>query len=263
MTRASISLEMIYRNEPFVDRLDRVADHGFDTVEFGTWSTRDLTAIERRLDENGLSVHQIAATRETPLQPEALERALTDPTKQETVVADIEASVETAARLGCPNLVVLVGPALDTYTHEEMYESVVACLREAAPAAEDAGVTLVVEPLNTAVDHPGYFLARSRVGFDIVRDVDSPAVKLLFDVYHQQVTEGNIIDTVTSNLDDIGHVHVADVPGRHEPGTGELNYPNILTALADAGYDGHVGFEYIAAEDDDRALQTIRELVTG
>ena len=263
MTRASISLEMIYEDEPFLDRIDRVAAHGFDTVEFGTWSTRDLDAIAARVEEHDISVHQIAATRETPLQPEALDRALTDPTKQEAVVADIEASVAAADRLDCPNLVVLVGPALDAFSREEMYDSVVTCLREAAPAAEAAGVTLVVEPLNTTVDHPGYFLASSSVGFDVVREVESPAVKLLFVVYHQQVSEGNLIDTMSSNLDDIGHVHVADVPGRHEPGTGELHYANILDALSSAGYDGHVGFEYRPAGDDDRALAAIRNLVTG
>lgn len=252
---------MIYEDVPFADRIDRVAEHGFDTVEFGTWSTRDLDEIETRLAENEVSVHQIAATRETPLQPEQLKRALTDPTKQDAVVADIEASIEAAERLNCPKLVVLVGPELD-YSSREMYESIVGCLREVAPVAEAAGVTLVVEPLNTAVDHTGYFLEKSSIGFDIVRDVDSPAVKLLFDIYHQQVSEGNIISTVTSHLNQIGHIHVADVPGRHEPGTGELNYPNILSAIDNAGYDGYVGFEYRALNDDDQALNSIQDLVT-
>jgi len=261
MTRPSICLEMIYEDEPFVERIDRVADHGFDTVEFWTWPDKDIDAVTARLDEHGMSLAGMAANTE-PRRPEALERPLTDPAGREAVVADIEESIEVADRLGCPNLIVLVGPALE-YARAEMYDSVVTCLQEVAPAAEAAGVTLIVEPLNTAVDHEGYFLEQSDVAFGIVREVDSPAVKINYDIYHQQISEGNIISTVTGNLDAIGHVHVADVPGRHEPGTGELNYPNILAALDDAGYDEYVGFEYAAAGDDEEALRTIRELVTA
>jgi len=259
MIRPSICLEMIYQDEPFLDRIDHVADHGFDTVEFWTWPDKDLDAVRARLDEHDMSLAGMAANTE-PRRPEALKRPLTDPTSQEALVADITESIEVADRLDCPNLIVLVGPALE-YTHAEMYESVVTCLQEVAPTAEAAGVTLIVEPLNTAVDHEGYFLEQSSVGFEIVREVDSPAVKINYDIYHQQISEGNIISTVTANLDAIGHIHVADVPGRHEPGTGELNYPNILAALDDAGYDDHVGFEYSAAGDDDDAMQAIRELV--
>ncbi|WP_336345936.1 hydroxypyruvate isomerase family protein [Halalkalicoccus ordinarius] len=260
MIRPSICLEMIYEDVSFVDRIDRVADHGFDTVEFWTWPDKDLDAVEARLNEHDVSIAGMAANTE-PRRPEELKRPLTDPTKQDAIVTDFEESIEVANRLDCPNLIVLVGPEVE-HTHAEMYDSVVDCLREVAPTAEAAGITLIVEPLNTAVDHEGYFLERSSVGFDIVREVDSPAVKINFDIYHQQISEGNIISTVTENLDAIGHLHVADVPGRHEPGTGELNYPNILAAVDDAGYDRYVGFEYTAAVDDDRALTAIRELVT-
>ncbi|WP_199174784.1 hydroxypyruvate isomerase family protein [Halegenticoccus soli] len=260
MIRPSICLEMIYEDAPFVDRIDRVADHGFDTVEFWTWPDKDLDAVEAGLDERDVSVAGMAANTELR-RPEELERALTDPSKQEAIVGDFEKSIEVAKRFDCSNLIVLVGPELE-YAHAEMYESVVTCLQEVAPTAEAADVTLIVEPLNTAVDHEGYFLEQSSVGFDIAHEVDSPAVKINFDIYHQQISEGNIISTVTENLDAIGHLHVADVPDRHEPGTGELNYPNILAAVDDAGYDRYVGFEYTAAEDDDRALTAIRELVT-
>lgn len=261
MIRPSICLEMIYEDEPFVDRIDRVADRGFDTVEFWTWPDKDLDAVESRLDATGVSLAGMAANTETR-RPESLERGLVDSTRRDAVVEDITESIEVATRLDCPNLIVLVGPELADYAREEMYESVVACLREVAPAAEEAGVTLVVEPLNTAVDHPGYFLEASSVGFDLVRDVDSPAVKILFDIYHQQVSEGNIISTVTQNLDAIGHLHVADVPGRHEPGTGELHYPHVLEAVDDAGYDGYVGFEYAPEADDDAALASVRDVVS-
>ena len=260
MVEFSICLEMIYEDEPFVDRIDRVAGQGFETVEFWTWPDKDLDAIETRLSEYDMSLAGMAANTEQA-RPEALTRALTDPEERESAVEDIETSIEVAKRLNCPNLIVLVGPELDS-PHEKMYESVVEGLRDVAPTAEAADVSLVVEPLNTTVDHEGYFLSESSMGQEIVRDVDSPAVKLLFDIYHQQITEGNVIETITRCHDDLGHVHVADVPGRHEPGTGELNYPNVLSAIDDAGYDDHVGFEFTPKHDADRALVSIHELAS-
>ena len=251
---------MIYEDEPFVDRLGYVAEHGFDTVEFWTWPDKDLEAIEARLQEYDLSLSGMSAIRETGRPPEELHTALTDPDTRAEAVEDIERSIEVASRLDCPNLIVSVGPT-QHYTHQEMYNSVVGGLREVAPLAEAADVTLLIEPLNTAVDHPGYFVSESETGYEILRDVDSPAVKLLFDIYHQQITEGNIIDNITAHRDRIGHIHAADVPGRNEPGTGELNYKNIFAVLDEIGYEGDVGFEFRPESDTDRALESISELI--
>lgn len=254
---------MIYEDEQFVDRFSRVAGHGFDTVEFWTWPDKDLEAIEARIQEHDLSISSMSAIRETGTPPEELDTALTDPNTKAEAVADIERSVEMAARFDCSSLMVSVGPTQQHCTHQEMYDSVVSGLREVAPVAEAAGVLLLIEPLNTAVDHPEYFVSESDTGYEILRDVDSPAVKLLFDIYHQQITEGNIIDNITAHRDQIGHVHAADVPGRNEPGTGELNYQNIFAVLDDIGYEGDVGFEFRPESDTDQALDSIAELVSG
>ncbi|WP_394743111.1 hydroxypyruvate isomerase family protein [Natronococcus roseus] len=250
---------MIYEDEPFVDRIDRVADHGFDTVEFWSWHNKDLNAIKTRLDEQGVSLAAMGSRSEAEANPEEMTRALTNPETRAEAVEDIERSIETASRLNCSNLIVSVGPN-GPYTRGEMYESIIKGLREVAPAAESADVTLVIEPLNTLVDHEGYFLSESSTGCDIVRDVNSPAVKLLFDIYHQQITEGNIINNITSNLNQIAHIHAADVPGRHEPGTGELNYRNVFTVLDDAGFNGSVGFEFSPADNAEQALTSIAAL---
>jgi hydroxypyruvate isomerase len=251
---------MIYEDEPFLDRIDRVAEFGFEAVEFWTWPEKDLDAIEDRLDEHDLALTSMAGSREQTA-PENLERAMTNPASRAAAIEDVEASIEVADRLECPHLIVHLGPERDA-PDDGTYESVLEGLREVAETAEAAGVTLLLEPLNQAVDHAGYFLSHSETAYEIVDDVDSPAVGVLFDIYHQQITEGNLISNLRHNLEYIDHVHVADVPGRHEPGTGELHYENILDALDDAGYDGYVGFEYTAAADDDRALIEIRELVT-
>jgi hydroxypyruvate isomerase len=102
----------------------------------------------------------------------------------------------------------------------------------------------VLEPLNTLKDHRGYFLASSYEAFEIIEEVGSPAVKVLYDIYHQQITEGNLIPTITENIGLIGHFHVADVPGRHQPGTGEINYKNVFAAIDGSGYNRYVGLEY-------------------
>ena len=123
--------------------------------------------------------------------------------------------------------------------------------------AEEAEVTLVLEPLNILVDHPGYFLTSSREGFEIVEQVDSSAVKLLYDIYHQQITEGSLIATITSHIELIGHFHAADVPGRHEPGSGEINYANVLAAVDEAGYEGFIGLEYAPTAGTPQTLEHI------
>lgn len=263
MVHPSICLEMIYEDEPFADRISRVAKHGFDTVEFWTWPDKDLETIEARIQEYDISISGMSAIRETGTPPQELDTALTDPNTQAEAIEDIERSIEMASRLDCSNLMVSVGPTQQHCTHQEMYNSVVAGLREVAPVAEAAGVLLLIEPLNTAVDHPEYFVSESGSGYEILRGVDSPAVKLLFDIYHQQITEGNIIDNITAHRDRIGHIHAADVPGRNEPGTGELNYENIFGVLDNIGYEGDVGFEFRPESDTDRALDSISELVSG
>lgn len=245
MPALSVCLEMLYTDRDFIDRFEPVADLGTDAVEFWTWQDKDLDAVERKLDAHDLDLVGMVGT----------EGPLTDPERIDETVAEIERSVEVATRLDCPTLFVLTGDERDDISRERQRELITEGLAAAAPTAESAGVTLVLEPLNTAVDHPGYFLESAEEGFDIVRAVDSPAVELLYDIYHQQVSEGNIIETVTANVEEIGHIHVADVPGRYEPGTGELNYPNVVEAIEDAGYSDYFGFEFRAKDDPDEAVR--------
>jgi hydroxypyruvate isomerase len=165
-----------------------------------------------------------------------------------------------AGERGIPTLISTTGPDQDGLDRETQHENIVDVLSRVAPDAEEAGVTLALEPLNTEVDHPGYYLTTSEEGFEIVDEVGSENVTLLYDVYHQQITEGNVIQTVTENVERIGHVHVADVPGRHEPGTGELNYGRIFEALDDVGYDGYVGCEFSPTDDPDGAMADVLAL---
>lgn len=248
--RASICIEMVFDDEPFEERVRHAADAGFDAVEFWDWREKDLDALVAAADDAGVDLVGCTAG-----------GTLTDPDGVEAAVETIEASIETASDLGCETLIATTGPDHEGHSRETQHETVVEILERVAPAAERAGVTLVLEPLNTAVDHPGYFLTSTEEGVDIVDAVDSPSVKLLYDVYHQQITEGNLIETIRANVEALGHVHIADVPGRHEPGTGEIDYGNVLAALEDAGYDGYVGCEFSPTGDADDALERVHDLV--
>jgi hydroxypyruvate isomerase len=132
-------------------------------------------------------------------------------------------------------------------------------MEELAPKAKEAGVTLLLEPLNTLVDHSGYHIHHSGIAWVLHGKIGHPNVKVLYDAYHMQIMEGNIINTIRKNFGAIGHIHIADVPGRHEPGSGEINYRTIAGVLKDLNYQGIVGFEYEPTNSTVASLKTARE----
>jgi len=261
--KASVCIEMIFTEYPFLERIGKAAEAGFDAIEFWNWDNKDLPAIKATADRAGIAIASFQSN---------LGGTLIHPDHRESFVAGIKESLAKAREMGAPCLFLLtdelgedrsVRYQFPELSEEAKYQSVLEGLKMLAPLAEEAGVTLVLEPLNIYVDHPGYFLHRSSVGFDLVRAVNSPNIKLLYDIYHMQVMEGDIIHTLTNNLDAIGHIHVADVPGRHEPGTGELNYANIFKALREAGYTGYVGFEFEPTVPSEEAVATSLALLKG
>lgn len=261
--KASVCIEMIYTEYPFLDRIAVAAEQGFDAIEFWNWDNKDMLAIKKAVEASGVEIATFQSNRGG---------TLINPTHRADFIAGIEESLAMAVEMETGKLFILTDELGDDrgvkfqfpeLTEAEKYQSVFDGLCAIAPKAEAAGVMLVLEPLNNLVDHAGYWLKYSDIGFDLVRKVNSPNIRLLFDIYHQQVTEGNIIERLTHNLDAIGHVHVADVPGRHEPGTGELNYANILRALADTNYDGYVGLEFDPTVDSKIAAKAALALIKG
>ncbi|RRJ29449.1 hydroxypyruvate isomerase family protein [Halocatena pleomorpha] len=246
MPNISVCVEMVYDDEPFHERITRAAEAGADAVEFWDWREKNLDDIENA-----------AADADIPIVGCVAGGTLTDPSVADDAVETVRESIEMAASLGMLSLIVTTGPNQDGLDRTTQHNSVVDILSRVAPDAEAAGVTLVLEPLNTTVDHPGYYLETSEEGYEIIDTVDSPNVRLLYDVYHQQITEGNVIQNITEHIDSIGHIHVADVPGRHEPGTGKLDYENIFEAIEATEYDGYVGCEFSPTSDADEAMATV------
>jgi hydroxypyruvate isomerase len=237
MIELSACIEWLFAEEPaFATRVRRAAEEGLPCVEFWTWRDKDIAELSAALRATGVRLTSFLS------EPEA---RLVDRTTHPAFLAGVEESARVAASLDCRHLIVLAGDRLAGAGDREQREAVVAGLRRAAPRAAEHDVTLLLEPLNTRVDHPGAFLDATRDGLDIVQAVAADNVRLLLDIYHAVVMGEAPQDAVGDRMDLVGHVHAADVPGRHEPGTGTIDWTAIAAWLSTSGYDGAVGLEYM------------------
>lgn len=250
MIKLSGCIEALYTDLPIPDRVKKLADAGVAAFEFWGWSNKDLDEIKQAKDEFGIPVATFSC--EMP--------SLVDASNQSKWSESAEKSIEAAKKLDCNRLLLTTGNELEDVTRAEQHESIVNALKSVAKLLEDAGIILTLEPLNILVNHPGYYLYSSAEGFEILDEVGSPNIKLLYDIYHQQITEGNLIATIEANIEKIGHFHVADVPGRHEPGTGEINYRNVFKAISESSYDGYVGLEFWPSGSVNEAVKSVVEL---
>lgn len=242
--RLCVSIPCFLRKMDFCDAVRTAASLGYDAVELYDWKPLDPEAVRAVCAETGVELMSMCTT----------EFHLTDPQYREAFLDGLRESCEAANRLGVKRLITQVGP--DTGApREEQHAAIVETLCLAKPILEEHKVILMIEPLNTYVNHPGYYLTTSTEAFAIVRAVDSPYVKVVFDIYHQQVMEGNIIPNVTNNLDCIAHLHAAGHPGRHELHYGENDYHFIFDAIDRAGYTGACGLEYFPLLDKIESLK--------
>jgi hydroxypyruvate isomerase len=187
---------------------------------------------------------------------QSIEKGLNDPVEHDRIEAELHESIDVAARVGIPGVICFSGNRRDDLSDEQGIENCVAGLRRIAPYAEEKGVNLNMELLNSKVSHPRYQCDHTAWGVAVCEQVDSPRVKLLYDIYHMQIMEGDIIRTIRDNIQWIGHFHTAGVPGRHDcDETQELYYPAIARAIAETGYDLFVGHEFRPVGDPMDALR--------
>jgi hydroxypyruvate isomerase len=248
--KLSPCLELFFRDLPFPDRIAAVADAGFDAAEFWGHAGKDLAAIARNAEQHGVTITSLTACGD-----------LTDPGKHEQAEADLKAAVEAAGIVGCERLIVLSGNVIPGRTVSAMMKAVIDGLRRLAPIAEKGGVTLVLELLNSRVNHPGYFVDNSELMAAILRGVNHPRVKALYDIYHAGIMEGNVLENIRANIDIIGHFHAAGIPGRHEMKSGEQNYPFLCREIDALGFDGYLGLEYIPLKDSRESLIETKEWI--
>lgn len=228
-----IPVPCFFGKEDFCDALKKIKDCGFDAVETYNWSELDAEKVSSALKKLDMKLISICVS----------EFRLTDISYQSRWLDCLKESIEAAKKLGAKMMITQVGQ--DTGEKREIQHSnIVATLKLAAPILEQSRITLLVEPLNVLYDHKGYYLPSSSEAFDIIREVGSESVRVVFDIYHQQITEGNIINNIRDNLPLIAHIHVAGHPGRNELQYGENDYKVIFKALEDMGYSGSIGLEY-------------------
>ena len=254
MPQLSVCIEMFWRDLPHEERVRRVAALGFKAFEFWGWSNKDVGAIREAMDETGLKLAALS------LEPGA---SLIKRNCRDTLVEGMKNTAVVAERLNCQTVIATVGNVYDDESYEISRRRVARHLATVAPVAEEHGLTLVVEPLNTLVDHHGYWLRHMAQAVDLVQEVNSPSVKILMDIYHQQIQEGNIINNLTTYIKEIGHFHTAGVPGRHELVGGELDYRGIFQAIDATDYAGYVGLEYKPELDTEESLRQALQLSQG
>ncbi|MDR3078065.1 MAG: TIM barrel protein [Planctomycetota bacterium] len=250
-------IETLFTELPWAKRFRAAREAGFDLVEFWSWTDKDLDGVRDLAREAGVGVSGFNGD---------ADYSLIDPAHRRDYLSFLEKSLAAARKVGALSVTVhsnaLGEGGLVANHYPELSDTVKLCamfdaLREGAPLAERAGVTLNLEALNIWVDHRGNYLSRTAMAAEICRLVDSPRLKVLYDVYHMQINEGNLCSTIAAHAAQFGHVHVADVPGRHEPGTGEINYPRVFACLEAAGYSGAVGYELVPKAGTDGAVRAI------
>lgn len=253
--KLSIRVEPLFRNMTLEQQLEKVAEARFHGFEFGDWRKADPGAITPLKNKLGIECACIVGNR--GVNPKGM--TLTDAKDRDGFLAEIKASADAARRFETRRMVTLTGNAVPEIPREVQHRSIVEGLKRASDIVTPLGITLIVEPLNTLVDHKGYYLNHVAEAFEIMREVGSPFVKILFDIYHVQIMDGNLIENIRQNIGAIDHFHVGDVPGRHEPGTGEINYGNVFQAINATGFSGFVAMEYKPSKDP---LETLREVRT-
>ncbi|HWI86842.1 MAG TPA: 2-oxo-tetronate isomerase [Sphingomonas sp.] len=252
MTRLAANLTMMFTELPFLDRFGAAAQAGFKAVECVSPYVADAELIAEYLRRHDLT---LVLFNLPPGDWDKGDRGFAaNPARKEEFRASVATALDYARATGCRKLHLMAGkitPGADRRIWEStLIDNVIL----AADAVKDDGITIVLEPINTRVDIPGYFYDTTAAALQVIAAAGRANVKLLYDIYHMQIMEGDIARTIERLLPSIGHVQLADNPGRHEPGTGEINYAWLLPRLDELGYDGWVGCEYKPATSTDAGL---------
>ncbi len=230
----SACIEMLFadKSKDFAQRIRLAHAAGFKAVEFWLWSNKDLDAVETTLKETGTKVIGFCA------EPMI---SLADPANHAAFLQALPATIAVAKRLGAAFLYVQGGSILPDTPRKVQTAALTMCLLKAADVLQGSGVTLLLEPVSDARNG---FLERAADGIPIIAAVDRPEIRLLLDIYHAAVAKEQVADSIGANTNLIGHVHIADHPGRRGPGTGNLDIAGTMNWLRDQGYSGHFGLEH-------------------
>ena len=242
----SLCIEPIFENVEFYDRLELAKAAGVDAVEFWNPSDYDTKKIGAKSAQVGIPVAACCLA-------DAWTLRMNFP--YDIVKKNVEKSIALGRDMGCTTFIGLSG---EVECKVDSQKSIlIENLKRVAEICERENVTIVIEALNSLYNHKGYYLDSSYIGFEIMKAVNSKHIKLLYDCYHMQLMEGNLVNSITTNIDFVGHFHSAGVPGRHEPAGGETYYPRVIKAAEDAGYERYFGLEYWPENSDN--VQSVKD----
>src|SRR5690349_2337125 len=249
----SVMLWTVFNGLPFPQRLEKVAEAGYHAVELveecKDWTKRDFADARRKKRELGIEFDGTTG----------VWLPLADANARDAFLKALREFIPTMRELECTRLIMQTGDKIPGVSSGEMRANCVETLKRGGDIAAKENIELLIENIDPE-ENPKYFLTASAEGFEIVRSVGNQHVKLLYDFYHEQIAAGNLISKLEKNIDLVGLVHVADVPGRHHPGTGEINYPNIFRKLAELRYSRYVAMEFHPLGDPVKELRDAREL---
>jgi hydroxypyruvate isomerase len=250
-TRFAVNVEMWWSRLPFLERLRQASLLGFPAVEFWELTGKDVPAIAALTKDLGIETAQFTAWGFKP--------GMNNPKNLEAVEKAIHEACTAAKTLRCKMATVVAGDDIAGMSQEEMHANVITALKRVAPIAEQNDLTLILEPMNIRVDHKGHCLYGSAPTMRIIEEVGSSHVKINWDLYHMQITEGDLCGHLRQGIESkaIGYLQLADHPGRHEPGTGEVHYNRVLKAAYDLGYRGYVGLECRPQKDELTAARRV------
>lgn len=253
----SVMLWTVFKDLPFEERLAKVAEAGYNQVElvgeYRDWQEADFARANVARKRLGIRFDATAG----------MKHGVGDPGAREAFLEELNEALKPMETLSCPAMIVLSGNVVPGLGREAQHESCVETLKRAAALVEGRKidgrpVRLLLECIHAA-ENPKYFLTSAAEAIEVVRAVNHPQMQFLYDIFHEQMTEGNLIEKLDKHIDAIGLIHVADVPGRHEPGTGEINYANIYRKLAELHYRNTVAVEFYPTGDAVATLRAAKE----
>jgi hydroxypyruvate isomerase len=248
----SVMLWTVDPKLPFDQRIAKVADAGYHAVElvgeWEAWSKDAFSVARKQLQHLSLTVDACSG----------INASLCDPARRDALFSQIRTILPVLAEFQCSRLILLSGNKVPGLSHEQQRANCVESLKRASDLTAAQNIELLLENIDPE-ENLKYFLTSVAEGFQIIRELNNPRVRFLYDFFHEQIAEGNLIAKLEKNLHFIGLVHVADVPGRHEPGTGEINYANIFRKLGQLHYSHYIAMEFLPTADTVTSLRSARE----
>jgi hydroxypyruvate isomerase len=242
----SVCIEPLFEDTKVEERVKLVSQFGFKTIEFWDPGEKNLDILKKNCETYKVNISD--CTLNDPWGSNRLN------VETKNFLANFEKTIPMIKKINCNKVICLTGETEKDKSQKDQRTRIVNNLREAGKIADREDIHIVLEALNSYVDHKDYFLDSAKLGFDIIKEVKHERIKLLYDIYHMQIMEGNIISTIKKNIDFIGHFHAAGVPGRHELFTGEINYTNVIEEIENLGYEGYFGLEYWPSIDPAKSL---------